>query len=332
MTEVRALSLHGINPIAAPRAFRARHVHVPLPNATVEQVKVSFYAPALTGTNLAEGMLRAAKADVAQMESAEWRATMQQAMDQIRAACADLHAIAVSQAAHESFPTILASVDELERFLRLAAPLVGALEPEAQRHQVELSMRALEQAGAALKRMDKTVLRPASSRSVAKKRPATSAPRHLAASAEKTDDRPGWLQSLMPKRKPKNVAAAPAPRPREPLPKSECAPLPAAPPDLSGRSMTDGLKLLSSSGQWIEQAVQHDTRLKSEITRREYIADLYVFNAWRRDRPFGRELIQEYTESLEQTGYSPEAVGRTHVDRGPQAFAGGEPQGDEFPL
>lgn len=309
MTEARALSLYGFQSPSAPRLARTRHLSPPLPAAVAEQVKVSFYAPVLAGTNLAEGLLRAAQADAAQMKEAEWRATMQQAMEQIRASCAALQDISVSEAGHEAFPPILGSVDELERFLRLATPLVGDLAPDVQRHQLDLSMNALAQAVGGLKRIDKSILHPASARPAAKKHPASRSPRRRSVEIEKPANRPGWLEALMPKHKPKKPQPVPVePQPTTPSPKPMTAPVAAPPSEPPSRLMMDGLKLLSSSGQWIEQTVEHDVNLKSESIRREYIADLYVFNAWRRERPFTRALIEEYTESLEQTGYSPAAV------------------------
>jgi site-specific recombinase XerD len=290
--------------LGAPRAVRSRRVPISLPAAAAEQVKTSFYAPVLSATNLAESLLRAAGTDAAHLKSAEWRATLQQAMDQIRASCAALLDISSSEAAHEAFPPILASVDELERFLRLVTPILGDMDPEAQCRQLELSSKALAQSTSALKRIYKTILNPAGRKPAAKKRPPAGAPRRRQAAPEKSVHGPGWLRTLMPGRNREkaeltHVASAPT------------APLPASPSTQpSSRRMSDGLRLLSNSGQWIEQAVRHDPSVKSENTRREYIADLYVFNAWRRDRPFTRALIEDYTATLEWTGYSPDAVAR----------------------
>ncbi len=314
MTEPR----YALQVPSAPHAVRPRRVPASLPAATAEQVKASFYAPVLSGTNLAESLLRAARADAGQMKSAEWRTTLQQAMDQIRTSCAALLDISSSQAAHEAFPPILASVDELERFLRLVMPLLGDMEPEAQRRQLELSSKTLAQATSALKQIYKTTLNPPGRKPAAKKRPPTRAPHRLSAVLEKSVPPLGWLDTLMPSHDREKAELTPlAAAPIAPLPASPAAVLNPPPATLSSPAteppsdrMTDGLRLLSNSGQWIEQAIRHDTRVKSENTRREYIADLYVFNAWRRERPFTRALIEEYTATLEQTGYSPDAVAR----------------------
>ncbi len=309
----RALSL--------PRALRPRRVSTPLPAVVAEQIQASFYAPVLSGTHLAESLLRAGRTDAELMRSAEWRGTLQQAMSQIQASCAAWHDLSSSEAAQQAFPPILACVDELERFLRLSTPLLGDMEPEVQRRQLELSDRVLAQSSRALEQIYRTILHPTGRKPAAKKPAPVRAPDRLSATLEKRVRFPGWPDTRLPGRHREMAPLASAPTvspPTAPLPALPSDALDSPPADLASpalepasRSMTDGLRLLSNSGQWIEQAVGCDTRIKSENTQREYIADLYVFNAWRRERPFTRALVQDYAATLERTSYSPDAIAHT---------------------
>lgn len=61
----------------------------------------------------------------------------------------------------------------------------------------------------------------------------------------------------------------------------------------------------------IRREIERDPRLKSEHSRRGYLADLTAFEEWRAGRPMTRLLVEEYTKTLIDAGKSPNTINRT---------------------
>jgi len=56
--------------------------------------------------------------------------------------------------------------------------------------------------------------------------------------------------------------------------------------------------------------ISRDIRLKSENSRRGYLADLGAFETWRNNRPMTKLLVEEYASHLNLEGRSPNTVNR----------------------
>lgn len=71
--------------------------------------------------------------------------------------------------------------------------------------------------------------------------------------------------------------------------------------------------LVLSSGfdakYWKKQILM-DPHLKSEHTRRGYLADLAAFEAWRAGRPASKLLVEQYLAELQASGRSPTTINR----------------------
>jgi site-specific recombinase XerD len=62
--------------------------------------------------------------------------------------------------------------------------------------------------------------------------------------------------------------------------------------------------------QRIAAALASDPRLRSQNTRRGYLADLGAFETWRASRPISKLLVEAYAAELQQAGKSPNTINR----------------------
>lgn len=61
---------------------------------------------------------------------------------------------------------------------------------------------------------------------------------------------------------------------------------------------------------FLRAEMARDPRLKSEHTRRGYLADLAAFEAWRAGRPASKLLVEQYAAELQEAGLSPTTINR----------------------
>lgn len=60
----------------------------------------------------------------------------------------------------------------------------------------------------------------------------------------------------------------------------------------------------------IESLLDADPRIKSNHTRRGYVADLAAFEAWRSGRPLSKLLVERYAAELQARGKAPHTINR----------------------
>ena len=71
--------------------------------------------------------------------------------------------------------------------------------------------------------------------------------------------------------------------------------------------------LTTTTGNALEHiatALADDPRLRSEHTRRGYLADLGAFESWRNGRAMTKLLVEEYAAELQKQGRSPNTINR----------------------
>lgn len=66
---------------------------------------------------------------------------------------------------------------------------------------------------------------------------------------------------------------------------------------------------ISNTREWIQTKLS-DPSFKAILVRRGYLAELFAFSDWRADRPLSKEVIDEYCQLLQRSGYSALSVKR----------------------
>jgi site-specific recombinase XerD len=66
---------------------------------------------------------------------------------------------------------------------------------------------------------------------------------------------------------------------------------------------------ISNTREWIQSKLS-DPDFESILVRRGYTAELFAFTDWRSDRPLSKEVIDEYCQLLQRSGYSALSVKR----------------------
>ena len=66
---------------------------------------------------------------------------------------------------------------------------------------------------------------------------------------------------------------------------------------------------ISNTREWIQNKLT-DPDFEAILVRRGYLVELYAFTDWRGNRPLSKNLVDEYCQLLQRSGYSPLSVRR----------------------